>query len=160
MAGTGTRNYALRFNGNLLYTGGYSLLGGQLATNTVVNIFDGTNWSTIGEITGGTPVIYDFAFLGSNVYVGGVFTQAGGVPAIGLAKWDGTNWSGVGGFSGLVFEMTTDGTSLYVGGAFTNAGGILATNIARWDGTSWSALGDGIGYYDNFIFPSVNALAV
>ena len=94
MAGTGTRNYALRFNGNLLYTGGYSLLGGQLATNTVVNIFDGTNWSTIGEITGGTPVIYDFAFLGSNIYVGGVFMQAGGVPAVGLAKWNGANWSG------------------------------------------------------------------
>src|SRR5437660_10723343 len=30
MASTGTRNYALRFNGNLLYTGGYGLLGGQL----------------------------------------------------------------------------------------------------------------------------------
>src|SRR5437762_13624901 len=37
--------------------------------------------------------------------------------------------------------------------------GILATNIARWDGSTWSALGVGIGYYDNFIFPSVNALA-
>ena len=159
MAGTGTRNYALRFNDNLLYTAGYGLLGGQLGTNTVVNIFDGADWSAIGEITGGTLVIFDFAFLGSNVYVGGVFTQAGGVPAVGLAKWDGANWSGVGGFSGAVFEMTTDGTNLYVGGAFTNAGGILATNIARWDGTNWSALGDGIGYYDNFIYPSVNAMA-
>ncbi|HXT42462.1 MAG TPA: hypothetical protein VN887_20815 [Candidatus Angelobacter sp.] len=159
MAGTGTRNFALRFNGNSLYTGGYSLLSGQLATNTTVNIFDGTNWSTLGEITAGTLVIYDFAFLGSNVYVGGVFTQAGGVPAVGLAKWDGANWSDVGGFSGVVFEMTTDGANLYVGGAFTNAGGILATNIARWDGTNWSTLGDGIGYYDNFLFPSVNVMA-
>jgi trimeric autotransporter adhesin len=158
MAGTGTRNYALRFNGNLLYTAGYSLVSGQLATNTVVNIFDGTNWRSIGEITGGTLVIYDFAFLGPDVYVGGVFTQAGDVPAVGLAKWDGSSWSGVGGFSGVVFDLTTDGSNLYVGGAFTNAGGILATNIARWDGTNWSALGDGIGYYDNFLFPSVNAM--
>src|SRR5438094_799278 len=49
MPGTATRNIALGFNGNLLYTGGYSLSAGQIATNTVVNIFDGTNWTTIGE---------------------------------------------------------------------------------------------------------------
>src|SRR5438876_10600051 len=133
MPGTATRNFALRFNGNSLYTAGYSLLNGQTATNTVVNIFDGTNWSTIGDLSAGTLVIYDFAFLGSNVYVGGVFTQAGGVPAIGLAKWDGQNWSSVGGFSGLVFTMATDGSNLYVGGSFTNVGGTLSTNIAKWN---------------------------
>ena len=159
MAGTGNRNYSLRFNGNRLYTGGTGLQGGQLATNTLVNIFDGTNWTTIGDITGGTTVIFDFAFIGSNVYVGGVFNQAGGIPAAGLAKWDGDRWSDVGGFGGVVFEMTTDGTNLYIGGAFANAGGILATNIARWDGTNWSALGDGVGYYGDFIYPSVNAMA-
>src|SRR6266567_7747956 len=60
--GTASRNSALRFNGNSLYTGGYSLAAGQIATNTVVSIFDGTNWSNIGEITGGsgTTVIEEF----------------------------------------------------------------------------------------------------
>ena len=148
LPGTASRNYALRFNGNSLYTAGYSITGGFIATNTVVNIFDGTNWSTIGDLTGGTDLIEDFAFLGTDVYVGGIFTRAGGVPVIRLPKWDGQNWSGVGGFAGVVFGMTTDRTNLYVGGGFTNAGGVLITNLARWDGTNWSAIGGGIGYYE------------
>src|SRR5438128_983880 len=49
MPGTTSRDLALRFNGNLLYTGGYSMTSGQIATNTVVSIFNGTNWSKLGE---------------------------------------------------------------------------------------------------------------
>ncbi len=151
MSGTGTRNFALRMNGNLLYTGGYTLFNGQVASNTVVNIFDGTNWSTIGELTGGlgTTVLYDFGFLGNEVYVGGLFNRAGGVPAGGLAKWNGSSWSGVGGFSGAVACLASDGTNIYIGGTFTNCGGIFATNVAKWNGTNWSPLGAGLGRYDN-----------
>src|SRR2546422_2675631 len=113
MPGTTSRDIPLRFNGNLLYTRGYSLAAGQIATNTVVNIFDGTNWSNIGEITGfsGTTVIEEFGFLGNDLYVGGLFTGAGGVPASGLAKWNGTSWSDVGGFAGLILAMASDGTN-------------------------------------------------
>ncbi|MGA2243117.1 MAG: hypothetical protein ABSH11_13915 [Verrucomicrobiota bacterium] len=158
MPGTGSVNFALRFKGNSLYTGGFNNLNGGFATNTSVSIFDGTNWSTIGEITGSTPVIYDMEFIGSNVYVGGTFSAAGGVPAAGLAKWDGANWSGVGGFDGLVRAMATDGTNLYVGGSFTNAGGVLITNLAKWNGANWSAVGGAIGYYGGSIGPSVYAI--
>jgi trimeric autotransporter adhesin len=159
MPGNGTRNFALRFNGNSLYTGGYSSSNGQTATNTIVSIFDGTNWTALGDITGGTTIIYDFAFLGTNLYVSGIFKSAGGVPASGLAKWDGANWSGVGGFAGVALALATDGTNLYAGGSFTNAGGIFITNIAKWNGTSWSALGGGIGYYDSVFSQVVNVLA-
>lgn len=159
MAGNGTINRALRCNGNWLYTGGFSVgFGGQISSNTVVNVFNGTNWSILGEFSGSTSAILDFAFLGSNVYVGGIFTQAGGVPAVGLAKWDGANWSDVGGFSGMVQTMTTDGTNIYVGGWFTNAGGVHVINVARWNGTNWSALGGGLGSYDDSSFPTVNVL--
>jgi len=157
MAGTPTFNLALRFHGNLLYTAGASLDHGMFATNTGLNIFDGTNWSTFGEFTGDPLVIYDFAFVGADLYVGGVFTMAGNVPAVGLAKWNGAAWSDVGGFSGAVCTMTTDGTNLYVGGSFTNAGGLFATNVARWDGTNWASLAGGVGSYDT-VFPSVNVL--
>ena len=146
MPGTRTWNYALRFNGGFLYTAGCSLYSGLIATNTHINIFDGTNWSMLGEITGDIPVIYDFAFIGSNMYIGGYFQEAGGTVAKGLARWDGTNWSDVGGFDGLVYTLATDGTNLYVGGSFTNAGGRSITNIAKWDGTNWLDLG-GVGIY-------------
>ena len=50
-------------------------------------------------------MIYEFGFLGKDLYVGGVFTGAGGVSARGLAKWNGTSWSDVGGFSGVALAM-------------------------------------------------------
>ena len=158
MPGTASRNFALRFNENSLYTGGASLAAGQIATNTVVNVFDGTKWSSLGEITGGLTVLYDFAFLGTDLYVGGLFQRAGDVPAFGLATWDGANWSDVGGFSGVVSSLATDGTNLYVGGFFTNSGGIFTTNVAKWNGANWSALGDGIGYYADDLSQVVNVL--
>ena len=160
MPGTATRNIALGFNGNLLYTGGYSLSAGQIATNTVVNIFDGTNWTTIGEITGSSAatVIEEFAFLGNDLFVGGLFNTAGDVQASGLAKWNGKNWSAVGGFSGFILTMTSDGTNLYVGGSFTNCGGVLITNVAKWNGTNWSAMDAGIGYYDSAASQFVKSL--
>ena len=160
MPGPGTRNMAIRFNGTKLYTGGYSLDGGQVSSNTFVNVYDGANWSTIDGISGSpsTTIIYDFGFIGSDVYVGGIFKRAGGNAAGGLAKWDGDSWSDVGGFNGFVLCMASDGTNIYVGGSFTNCGSILATNIAKWNGTNWSSLGAGIGYYDPLNSQVVNAL--
>ncbi|HEX5219200.1 MAG TPA: hypothetical protein VFZ59_06505 [Verrucomicrobiae bacterium] len=149
--GTASVNLALRFIGNKLYAGGYSLANGQVSSNTVINVYDGTNWSTLGGISGGlsTTILYDFAVLGNDLYVAGIFNHAGGVPAAGLAKWDGTTWSDVGGFEGVVLNLATDGTNLYAGGSFTNCGGVFATNIAKWNGTNWSPLGAGIGYFNN-----------
>src|SRR5205814_5033435 len=84
-----------------------------------------------------------FRFLGNDLYVGGLFQRAGDAPAVGLAKWDGANWSDVGGFCGLVSSLAADGTNLYAGGSFTNAGGNTANRIAVWDGANWFSLGTG-----------------
>ena len=64
MPGTETWNYALRFDGDVLYTGGIGLDYGAVATTSVVNVFDG--------------VVAGMATDGSNLFVGGVFTHAGG----------------------------------------------------------------------------------
>jgi trimeric autotransporter adhesin len=148
LPGVTNRVYALRFNGDRLYASGTAVgAGGLMATNTGVDIFDGTNWSsTIGELAGGLCVIYDIGFLRDDIYVAGVFSRAGGVSSPGLAKWNGSDWSDIG-FAGAAFALVSDGTNLYVGGTFTNAGGVLNTNIARYDGTNWYSLRDGVGYY-------------
>jgi hypothetical protein len=150
LPGTTNKVYALRFNGNNLYASGVAVgAGGLLATNTGVDIFDGTNWSNaLGELTGGLCVIYDIGFLGNDIYVAGVFSRAGGLSSPGLAKWNGSDWSNVG-FAGAALALVSDGTNLYVGGSFTNAGGVLNTNIARYDGTNWYSMGGGIGYYNS-----------
>ncbi|HEY5913512.1 MAG TPA: hypothetical protein VJA21_23235 [Verrucomicrobiae bacterium] len=147
LPGTTNRVFALRFNGDKLYAGGYAVsTGGLLATNTGVDIFDGTNWSTaMGELTGGSCVIYDIGFLRGDIYVAGVFSRAGGLSSPGLAKWNGTDWSSIG-FAGAALALVSDGTNLYVGGSFANAGGVLNTNVARYDGTNWYSMGGGIGY--------------
>jgi hypothetical protein len=111
----------------------------ELGTNGVVHcmaVFD-------EDGPGGNP---------PSLFIGGRFDTAGGVTVNNIARWNGTEWSAVGGGvsggSATVLSLAagragTTGFALYVGGSFTSAGGVVANNIARWDGTSWSALGTG-----------------
>jgi len=88
------------------------------------------------------------AVSGTNLYAGGYFTSAGGVPANYIAKWDGSAWSalgsGMGGANPYVNALAVSGTNLYAGGSFTTAGGVTANYIAKWNGNTWSALGSGM----------------
>ena len=89
--------------------------------------------------------VHALVSVGNDLYVGGFFTKAGPVPANGVAKWDGTNWSALGeGVDGWVWALAAVGNNLYVGGQFTRAGSINATNIAKWNGTNWEVLGGGV----------------
>lgn len=110
--------------------------------------WDGANWSGFGSgfAWGSGPLGMVVAARGSEVYVGGVFiTNISGVPVRNLGKWNGSNWSEVGGgINGIVYSLLHKGDDLYVGGFFSMAGSTSATNIARWDGTNWHALGDGL----------------
>ena len=141
--GVPERVYGLRVKGGKLYVGGFPTATG--ATNSGLRVWNGTNWSVLATAFGSLVIVYDFAFIGNDIYVGGVFSGVNGVTTSGLARWNGTTWSDVGGFRGAVFALKADGANLYVGGSFTNAGGLIATNIARWNGSQWSALGDGLG---------------
>jgi hypothetical protein len=86
------------------------------------------------------------------LYAGGRFTQAGGVLANNVAKWDGVAWtaldSGVedGGLHVRTFaEYGLSGDDqVYAVGAFTLAGGAPANYAARWDGFDWNDLGEGL----------------
>jgi hypothetical protein len=107
--------------------------------------FDGTYDRIVG--TGLDNNVVAMTVLGTNLYVAGLFANAGGIAASHIAKWDGNNWSAVGGGvvgNGTISSLTTLGNNLYAGGSFTNIGGVSATHIAKWDGTNWSALGSGV----------------
>ncbi len=61
------------------------------------------------------------AASGSNLYVGGSFTNAGGLNIKALARWNGANWSAVGGgvdggTNTFVGAILVDGADVYVGG--------------------------------------------
>jgi hypothetical protein len=138
-------------SGPALYAGGAFRYAGAFRANGMAR-WDGTSWSPLGS---GTTGVYALAVFddgqggGPALYAGGEFFSAGGVPAIALAKWDGTSWSALevelDGFSVAALTVFDDGSgsgpALYVGGNFTKAGGILVNGVARWDGSGWSALG-------------------
>src|ERR1700741_1373140 len=94
-------------------------------------------WSNVGLGTNLTVQTLVADTVSNKVYAGGIFTLAGGLPAVGVAKWNGTSWSPLGGglISGLgVSSMIMSNNDLIVGGSFLNIGGVLVKNIARWNG--------------------------
>jgi trimeric autotransporter adhesin len=81
---------------------------------------------------------------GTDIYVGGQFTDLGGVSgATNIARWDGSAWHALD--TGLEYgpsAIIRVGSWIYAGGSFKNAGGDPdADNLARWDGNAWSSLG-------------------
>lgn len=91
--------------------------------------------------------VSDIVISGTDIYVGGFFTDAGGNPnADAIAKWNGNSWEALGpGLNGGVVAIGMSGSDIYVGGEFLDAGGIAnADHIARWDGLAWNALGVGL----------------
>ncbi len=97
-----------------------------------------------------TPPTSGTVAIDDDVYAGGNFTTAGGVPANYVAKWDGTAWTPLGaGMNSSVTALAFSGGKLYAGGTFTSPG----SYIAQWDGSTWAPLGAGVD-------GNVNAIAV
>ena len=150
-----------------VYVGGhFSSVHGMSASN-VVEWANG-NWSALGTGNAngmdGNVLALALAPDGS-LYAGGSFTHAGGVYAPSLARWDGTNWSALGGpLGGLnpaVYAIAVaDDGKVYIGGMFDSIGGVPANNIAEWDGANWHGLGDGITKAEDPGKALVKAIAV
>jgi hypothetical protein len=144
---------ALDANGNV-YVGGYfDGVSGQPASDIAMWNSSSESWDTLGGGVGGVSPWLSYVSAiaiddNGDVYVGGYFTQAGGVPANSIAKWDSSSgtWSSLGdGVNGAVNAITISGDDVYVGGEFAAAGTLPVNNIARWNSTiGWSGLGDGV----------------
>jgi hypothetical protein len=127
-------------NGVLYAGGGFTSAGGVLANR--IARWDGASWTALGSgVTGlaSFVAVGGIAFRGNDIFVGGSFTNAGSVVAIGVAKWDGSSWSALG--SGLDVGFGTPsaatvamlGDDLYVGGTLNFAGDKPAMFIAHWN---------------------------
>jgi hypothetical protein len=129
------------FNGELI-AGGFS----HTPTSPTIMRWDGTAWQPLG--LGVDGVVRSLAVHDGSLFAGGEFFNAGGQPALKIARWDGQNWHDVsGGMSGPFFPMVLSLTSfngdLIAGGFFEGAGLASVLNIARWDGEVWHALAEG-----------------
>src|ERR1041384_6582456 len=56
--------------------------------------FTDANWTALGS--GMNSTVDWLTVSGSNVYAGGTFTNAGGIAANRIDKWDGNSWSALG----------------------------------------------------------------
>ncbi|MFN0006275.1 MAG: hypothetical protein ACKVXR_00080 [Planctomycetota bacterium] len=134
--------------GPALYVGG--LVTPSFPAQGVFARWDGNAWSPVGS--GAQP---DHAVLGMATYddgsgpalfAGGGFTSIGGVPAMRIAKWDGSSWSALGtGVAGYVGVLATidagAGPRLHVAGGPISAGGLPPAGVVAWDGSTWTSLG-------------------
>lgn len=84
----------------------------------------------------------------NSMYIGGSFTEAGGIAAQNIARWHNGAWealgSGVtGGNTPAVYTIAVTQHNVVAGGSFTAIGGNTANNIAYWNGIQWTPLGNG-----------------
>lgn len=139
-------------------------------------VWDGSKWARLG--TGKGPEIVDqwssvnpgdlnaVAVQGNTVYVGGRFTQIGGVKANSIVSWNGTAWSALGeGLrdkndfepeyeQGVVHTIKVIDGTLYVGGQFDVAGTVETYSLARWSNNTWSGIGGGVTDDDQTLSPA------
>lgn len=136
-----------------IYVGGEFLsIGGDTSMRCLAK-WDGVNWSAVGNFATAASLISVSAivFDASGVmYVGGSFSDVGGVTNTNIAKYDGTNWSAVGtavtggGVRSIIFSNTG---VLFIGGDFTSAGGDTNCNsVAYYDSSTsdWEPLSTGL----------------
>ncbi|MBI5297812.1 MAG: S-layer homology domain-containing protein [Chloroflexi bacterium] len=143
---------SLVVNGTDLYAGGNFTDVAGIAEADYIAKWDGATWSALGNNGAGVGAfasgsyIASLAVNGTDVYAGGIFTDAAGIAAADhIAKWNGASWSALGASAALtnsVYTLAASGADLYVGGSFVNAAGLAnADYLAKWDGTNWSAVG-------------------
>ncbi|MBF9219563.1 T9SS type A sorting domain-containing protein [Hymenobacter sp. BT662] len=140
--------WALLPVGTDLYVGGGFTVAGGVTVDCLAK-WNGSNWSRVGGAGfangNSNGIVTGLAFVGTELYISGAFSQSAGAVASYMARWDGTTWRGVGtglsgDFSAVAYAVLAVGNEVYVGGKFITAGGRRADNIARWDGNAWNSL--------------------
>ncbi len=103
--------------------------------------------SRFGGANGLDRAVFTIEADGDNIYVGGDFRNAGGLDAVKMARWDGSQWhslsSDISDDGHYVTDIAIIGGDVYACGTFTSLSNVPANRVARWDGSQWHAMGAG-----------------
>ena len=106
-------------NGNFAVGGFFSICAEVVANNIAIYSPSSNTWSSLGTGSGNgvNSNVNALAISGSDLYVGGNFTQAGGLTANRVARWNGSVWSSLGtgsgnGVSNPVTTLAVSGSDL------------------------------------------------
>jgi len=134
---------AMAFDKKRIYIGGALQSVGRVKADAV-GAFSGNRWRALPHGPQQEPNLFNvmtMTMFQERLYVGGFFTNAGRMPAGGLANWNGIRWKAPGGVTnGEVLALRNDGQSLLVGGRFSVPGITNPVALARFDGTKWFVL--------------------
>ncbi|MBL7669840.1 MAG: IPT/TIG domain-containing protein [Bdellovibrionaceae bacterium] len=143
---------SLAMGATYLYAGGtFTNIGGQTRNNlAALDLISGsaTTWNPNVINSSAASAVREVAVHGSTVYVGGDYTNIGGLPRNNLAAFDDfsgniTSWNpdvGGGNLAG-VHTIKVSGSAIYIGGSFTSVSGSSRNNLAAVDLTSGVATG-------------------
>ncbi len=149
---------ALQFKDGKLYVGGGFTNAGGIKVSQIA-VWDGATWDDCAggvapKRLGFNPGVNALHWVGEKLFVGGSFTNAGGVAATNIASYSNGSWQSLGsgpanGVTGDGFEVVNaitsdDGGNVIVGGSFLKAGSISAPLVANWARDHWERLGAGL----------------
>lgn len=142
----GYRATCLAFYRDTLYMGGdFTSMANLLGASDFARYVNGILDTVHPEFTGNGAASYieDMVVFRDELYIGGYFRQQDGYTGDYIMKWDGHQFSEVGGgVNGRVNTMAVHNDRLYVGGYFTQAGDSATSLLAIWDGISWQTFND------------------
>ncbi|MBL4593823.1 MAG: T9SS type A sorting domain-containing protein, partial [Flavobacteriales bacterium] len=149
----------VRFQNEIYVAGATITMAGDYWVNGIAK-WNGTVWDTIAggvlDNWNNRGAIYDMEVINNELYIAGGFTKVGisQIPANGLAKYDGVQWSAVNNFPqwdynfnniNIVDAIVEYNGELYVGGRFSDSNPIDSMyNIAKWNGSNWEQIANGI----------------
>src|SRR5690606_34852458 len=91
-----------------------------------IALWDGVDWRSMGDLGGGIRALWTSPE--GNVYAGGTIDA-------GIARWNGAEWTTLGGKPWWSIVETIAGVSedeILVGGFFDRVGDVVSLNFARW----------------------------
>ena len=107
-----------------------------------------SQWSDVQQGTNRAIEVFYVDSMSNLLFVGGQFSEAGGLNINNIATWDGNVWNAFGNnevFSspGAVSAIVNYNGSIIVGGEFDSIGLKPVNNVAKWNGAGWENMGDG-----------------